>query len=449
MNVNKKLGRFKQWAGEKMGSEAKTGTTDDFKALETEMNLRHDGMDRLHKSMSLYVKAQGRKESADDRDKMLPVGYLGSTMVGHGQDFSPDSEFGNCLLTFGRANEAISRRTEGYVTSSTSVWLESLERSLAQMKEYQAARKKLETRRLAYDASLAKMQKAKKEDFRVEEELRAQKAKYEESNEDVFRRMEDIKEAEVESIADLTKFLEEELAYHESCREILSDLHRNWPGVSATQNGMNGRKPAPRGRSNTMNSFHDKYAVVEEEPEEAPAPKIKPVISRTHTESFAARHNHNFDSPKISRTNSLQRTNTDTSVVGGTYSRFASNESPAEYQRSARDYSPDSNGKSSDPGSNGNIFQRTPLRSLTRVESNPDRSELENRFSYMNRNPSPPTYGNRNPSPPSSASSLNGGAVKKAPPPPPPSRAKKPMMGPQGMKRSAYSTDTVPHLLHQ
>lgn len=57
----------------------------------------------------------------------------------------------------------------------------------------QAARKKLESRRLAYDASLAKMQKAKKEDFRVEEELRSQKAKYEETSEDVYRRMQDVR----------------------------------------------------------------------------------------------------------------------------------------------------------------------------------------------------------------------------------------------------------------
>ena len=37
MNVNKKLGRFKQWAGERMGQEAKTGVSDDFKSLEIEM----------------------------------------------------------------------------------------------------------------------------------------------------------------------------------------------------------------------------------------------------------------------------------------------------------------------------------------------------------------------------------------------------------------------------
>lgn len=98
-----------------------------------------------------------------------------------------------------------------------------------QMKEYQAARKRLETRRLAYDASLAKMQKAKKEDFRFEEELRSQKAKYEETNDDVYRRMQDIKESETESVTDLTSFLDAELSYHDKCREALMQLRKEWP----------------------------------------------------------------------------------------------------------------------------------------------------------------------------------------------------------------------------
>jgi hypothetical protein len=44
MNINKKFDRMKQWAGEKMGGEVKTSTSDDFKALEGEMNLRHEGI---------------------------------------------------------------------------------------------------------------------------------------------------------------------------------------------------------------------------------------------------------------------------------------------------------------------------------------------------------------------------------------------------------------------
>ena len=130
---------------------------------------------------------------------------------------------------FGRANERIARIQETFVVSATSSWLESLERSLVQMREYQAARKKLESRRLAYDTSLAKMQKAKREDFRVEEELRSQKAKYEEAEDDVYRRMLEIKDAEIDTVTDLGAFLDSELTYYDKCREALLQLKADWP----------------------------------------------------------------------------------------------------------------------------------------------------------------------------------------------------------------------------
>lgn len=44
MNFTKKFDRAFQWAGEKMGQEAKTAQSEDFKSLETEMALRHEGM---------------------------------------------------------------------------------------------------------------------------------------------------------------------------------------------------------------------------------------------------------------------------------------------------------------------------------------------------------------------------------------------------------------------
>ena len=129
----------------------------------------------------------------------------------------------------GRANERISRFQETLVTQSTGTWLESMDRSLVQMKEYQNARKKLDSRRLAYDTAMGKMQKAKREDFRAEEELRSQKAKYEESSEDVYRRMLDIREAEADSVLDLGEFLDAQLNYYQRCYETLAQLKRDWP----------------------------------------------------------------------------------------------------------------------------------------------------------------------------------------------------------------------------
>jgi len=258
-----------------MGGEAKTATSDEFKSLETEMNLRQDGMEKLHHTMSTYVKSMSQRKEGDDKEKMLPVDVLAQAMIAHGEEFEPDSLFGNCLIMMGQANEKVARVQDSYVAAASETWLESMERSLTQMKEYQAARRKLESRRLAYDATLSKMQKQKKEDFRVEEELRSQRVKYEESSEDVYRRMGDIQESEAESMADLGAFLDAELEYYDRCRDILVNLRQQWPA------GQSLTKTRSRSRSTTAHSFGN--GVREESP--PPVPVERPAIrSRTGLE---------------------------------------------------------------------------------------------------------------------------------------------------------------------
>lgn len=252
------------------------------------------GADRLQKSMNAYVKWLGRRgETFEDKEKGLPISYLGRTMTSHGDDFEPSSEYGNCLVAMGRANERIAGIQEHFVEDATATWLESLERSLAMMKEYQvrplriepvtaprgnatriantvpllqAARKKLESRRLAYDASMTKMQKARRDDFRIEEETRTNKAKYEESSEDVWRRMQDIKDAEADSMRDLTGFLDAELDYHERCAEELRRARASWTTPQPASDGLSGsvsleRRPTGRSRSNTARSFTERLSL--------------------------------------------------------------------------------------------------------------------------------------------------------------------------------------------
>lgn len=56
-------------------------------------------MERLQKSMTTYVKALSKRNEGDDKEKTLPVGYMGATMVNHGEDFESTSEFGQCLTS--------------------------------------------------------------------------------------------------------------------------------------------------------------------------------------------------------------------------------------------------------------------------------------------------------------------------------------------------------------
>ncbi|KAF1915670.1 hypothetical protein BDU57DRAFT_518750 [Ampelomyces quisqualis] len=425
MNINKKLDRLKQWTNEKMGAEARTGLSDEFKALEVEMNLRHEGMDKMQKSMAVYVKSLSKRAEGDDKEKQLPGGHLGSTMVTHGEDFEPDSEFGNCLSSLGRANERLARVQETYVASATTSWLEGLERSLVQMKEYQAARKKLETRRLAYDTSLAKMQKTKKEDFRMEEELRAQKAKYEETSEDVFRRMQDIKESEVDLVQDLTSFLEAELSYHDRCREVLLSVKREWP-VRSTATAA---RPARSRSVNTAHGYADRFNPVEEEPE--------PDLPRITIPKLSSRNRSPPDAPSpggYALRPSYSRTSTYDSTING-----QRDDSPA--RRLTRV-----------PTDSSVISARGSLRPVRQANAFAD--EYEDDYEHTNghrRDRSPPSPDDRSSQGSSSVMSRAtswsvadvGSTGKKAPPPPPPSRAKKPPPPPPPMKRSALSASEL------
>lgn len=67
-------------------------------------NLGVAGMDRLQRSMTTYVKSLSKHKEAEDKEKTLPLAYMGSTMVSHGDDFEPDSEFGQCLSSMWRAH---------------------------------------------------------------------------------------------------------------------------------------------------------------------------------------------------------------------------------------------------------------------------------------------------------------------------------------------------------
>ncbi|KAL2825608.1 hypothetical protein BDW59DRAFT_71451 [Aspergillus cavernicola] len=430
MNVNKRFDRFKQWAGERMGSEIKTNVSDDFKALETEMNVRHEGIDRIHKSMVAYVKSASKRSEGDDKEKTLPIAHLGGSMITHGEDYDASSEYGRCLTMLGRAEERLARIQEAYTAQATSSWLESLERSLTQLKDYQASRKKLDNRRLAYDTSLSKMQKVKREDYRVEEELRTQKVKYEEANDDVHRRMVDIKHSEPENVMDLEAFLEAQLSYHDQCREVLLRLKNEWPNEQSFSQPSNGHRGA-RSRSNTANSYRDRYEPLHEETTNGV--EARPII-RSNTHSIVETPGRKYGQDTSPHRPVLNRTPT---FEGPTQLRQVQ-EHPAATQWPSR-------ANSENLITRGSSVQARPI---SRVIPEPTEDAGYHSGSVSDRSDNGRTDSRQSPFGPSvsrrtSSNTLNGYAAhKKAPPPPPPSRAKKPAPPPP-MKRPLISAAPV------
>lgn len=128
------------------------------------------------------------------------------------------------MVQYGIAQQKIARLQDTFQEAVSGQVLLNMERSLATMREYQTARKKLESRRLTYDSALHKMQKAKREDSKAEEELRAARVRYEELSNDVQNRMLAIRRAETSTMNDLTGFIEAQAQYYQESSSIMQKL---------------------------------------------------------------------------------------------------------------------------------------------------------------------------------------------------------------------------------
>lgn len=264
------------------------------------------------------------------------------------------------------------------------------------------------------------MSKAKRDDFRLEEELRSAKAKYEEANEDVFRRMQDIKDAEADSVRDLTRFLDIELDYHERCAEVLRQKRAAWAAGEAEDTSY-GRRPTGRSRSNTAQSLSrttsyrqpeplDEY----DEPDEIPASQMRvPIRSQSRISVNSAASNRDYrdrdnrdrdtsplppSRPAVARASTFQS--------GASLSRVPS----AGMNATA---TPLSNGSSSNIAS---------LRGQLRPTARPAAMDV---FADEDGSSSDTPPGSTSPATSYGSTSRTSLAGKKAPPPPP-SRAKKP-----------------------
>ena len=96
-------------------------------------------------------------EVAEQEEKLLAVDGLGVVMIKHGEEFGEDSAYGQSLVSFGRAHCNIASLQESYALTLEETYLTAVRQSEDEIKEYQAQRKKLESRRLSYDAAHAKV----------------------------------------------------------------------------------------------------------------------------------------------------------------------------------------------------------------------------------------------------------------------------------------------------
>ncbi|KAF9138818.1 hypothetical protein BGX30_008725 [Mortierella sp. GBA39] len=228
----KNIGKFKQWTGEKIGKAQKTRMDEDFNGLQTETEAQRVSLDKLHESSHAYLKAMSKRLEGDDKFKGLAIETFGISMSAQSYTLPEGSSYREALHQMGDAHQSIGAAQGELISRLGSSYIECLERAQAQMKEYQAMQKKLHSRRLDYDAKLAKVQKAKKEKPEWEEEMQAAKAKYEETRECVLGIMSAISESQDDNVISLKAYYDAQLAYARRMVEILEAVPESTFAVS-------------------------------------------------------------------------------------------------------------------------------------------------------------------------------------------------------------------------
>ncbi|KAE9409089.1 BAR-domain-containing protein [Gymnopus androsaceus JB14] len=261
--ASKQLGKLRQWAGEVISSREKTVVSEEFNELAQDIELRRGGVERLFLASKGYHHWLSKKKdnlALDDPEKLLPLDILGIILLTHGEEFGDDSEFGSCLTNLGKAHCKVATLQEAYAVTFQDTFLSSIEKFGDEIREYDQVKKKLESRRLSYDAAISKVEKLRnskkdkeKERKEAEEELEKAQARYEETTEDLRAQMYSIQENEIDQTRELTAFLDLELNFVEQYLAVLKDVKSGWNVSSATRS-ISIRKPGTISRSTSIKS---------------------------------------------------------------------------------------------------------------------------------------------------------------------------------------------------
>ncbi|KAH9916575.1 BAR-domain-containing protein [Epithele typhae] len=255
--ASKQLGKLRQLVGEAILSRDKTIQSDEFRELEHDVELRRQGLWRLDvasEDLRHHLMKKRLSEVAEAEEKLLPIDALGVVMIKHGEEFGDDSAYGLSLVNLGRTHCNIASLQESFASTFEETYLTAVRQSEDDIKEYLAQRKKLESRRVSYDAATSKLEKIRhtkkatdKDREEVEDEFENAKARYEETLEDVRVRMRGIQDNEVVQLRELTSFLDLEITYVRSYLDELEKAKASWVDETTLKKlGAPKARPPPR-----------------------------------------------------------------------------------------------------------------------------------------------------------------------------------------------------------
>ncbi|KAI8073125.1 hypothetical protein BC940DRAFT_218061, partial [Gongronella butleri] len=218
-----------KWAGEKFGSSHSTIPSEEFSDMRAETKKRHADYERISHALDMLVQSHTRSRVTTERNQTRShLGVFGEALVKHADMFPRDTPQWDIMTSLGLAECKMDEQMEQFVHHVSEHYLGFLQHSAQRYKEYQAHYRKLESRRLDYDAKLNRLQRASKEMPGLELEVQAAKAKYDDSEYDVVHAMLALQEDEDRQFVALRSFMVSQIAYHRAALAVLEDVERKW-----------------------------------------------------------------------------------------------------------------------------------------------------------------------------------------------------------------------------
>ncbi|CAO3632250.1 unnamed protein product [Cunninghamella blakesleeana] len=266
----KNFGKFKQWTGERLGQAKATLQTEDFQQLVTETDTRRPEFSKVHEATEqVFHQLTKKKPSPEDgKTKCTHWEALANCWISYGKTFPDDNLLGVTLINFGQTQGRLASFSDMFTYQLKDGYMITLQQGIQLYKDYDVLKKKLESRRLDYDAKLARLQKSKKEKPEFEQEMQAAKIKYEETEYDLIQKMIAIQEYEEDQYNSLVQFMEAQLAYHQQVIDIITDvqvrMNDNNNMINPMKQQQNGIRPIPTRTQTaptqlTMNGNIDDY----------------------------------------------------------------------------------------------------------------------------------------------------------------------------------------------
>ncbi|ORX49130.1 BAR-domain-containing protein [Hesseltinella vesiculosa] len=249
----KNFGKFKQWTGERLGQAKATNQTEDFQQLEHDTDSKKTGFDKVFEAADHYHHQLSKKKPSpeDGKTKCSPLEALANCWLFYASSFNQDTPLGANLINVGHAELKVAHLQDDYAASVRKQYVDLLQHGVHAYKDYSSLKKKLESRRLDYDAKVSRLQKSKKEKPEWEQEMQAAKMKYEETEYDLIQKMVALQEYEADQCQAIQQLVEAQVAYHQQALDVLLEVNHQMNEHSL---GLRRYSTAPVTRSSTLSS---------------------------------------------------------------------------------------------------------------------------------------------------------------------------------------------------